>query len=349
MQSSFWKDKRVFLTGHTGFKGGWLAHWLCLMGARVYGYGLEPPTTPSFFHETRLAERLASSYVGDIRNLEGLSAALTTAEPDIVMHMAAQPLVRESYKAPLETLTTNVIGTANVLEAVRGVTSVKAVVSVTTDKCYANQEWAWPYRETDQLGGHDPYSASKACAELVSAAYRDSFLTAKGAHLATVRAGNVIGGGDWAVDRLVPDFLRSLDEGEALRVRYPTAVRPWQHVLEPLAGYLSVAEELFLRGPQSAGAWNFGPAEEDAKSVGWIADTLCSLVTVGSWEAHGAPQLHEAGRLKLDSSKARAELGWRQRWTVRVLSKTVDWHQAWNAGHDVAQFTSDQIAEYQAA
>ena len=315
------------------------------MGARVYGYGLEPPTTPSFFHETRLAERL-DSYVGDIRDWRVYRQPYGRAR--YRDHMAAQPLVRESYKAHLETLTTNVIGSANVLEAVRVVTSVKAVVSVTTDKCYANQEWAWPYRETDQLGGHDPYSASKACAELVSAAYRDSFLTAKGAHLATVRAGNVIGGGDWAVDRLVPDFLRSLDEGEPLRVRYPTAVRPC-NVLEPLAGYLSVAEELFLRGPQSAGAWNFGPAEEDAKSVGWIADTLCSLETVGSWEAHGAPQLHEAGMLKLDSSKARAELGWRQRWTVReALSKTVDWHKAWK--RDTMWLNSFRsIAEYQAA
>ena len=267
MTSSFWNGKTVFVTGHTGFKGGWIAHWLSELGACVHGYALNPPTTPNFFTETNLQERLVGANIGDIRDLGLLDKAIKQSKPDIVIHMAAQPLVRESYNTPVETFSANVMGTVNVLEASRRVGTVKAIVNITTDKCYDNKEWIWPYRESDRLGGHDPYSASKACAEIVAAAYRSSFLSDADIQLASVRAGNVIGGGDWATDRLIPDFLRALDAGETLKIRSPNAVRPWQHVLEPLSGYLMLAEQLYEQGEPFAEAWNFGPNEEDARSV----------------------------------------------------------------------------------
>ena len=347
MTPSFWNDKTVFLTGHTGFKGGWISHWLYELGASVHGYSLEPPTQPSFFTETRLQRRLARTTVGDIRNFAELISALKQAKPDIIIHMAAQPLVRESYNTPVETFAANVIGTVNVLEAARQVGTAKAIVNITTDKCYENKEWLWPYRENDRLGGHDPYSASKACAEIAAAAYRNSFLAGANIHLASVRAGNVIGGGDWATDRLIPDFLRALDAGETLKIRSPNAIRPWQHVLEPLSGYLLLAEKLYEGGETFAEAWNFGPNDEDAKSVGWIVEKLSSQIPGARWETENTVQPHEAGLLKLDSSKAKAKLGWTPRWNLEAaLRKTTEWHQAWRNREDMAVISTQQIQAY---
>ena len=347
MTPSFWNDKTVFLTGHTGFKGGWISHWLYELGASVHGYSLEPPTQPSFFTETRLQRRLARTTVGDIRNFGELTSALKQAKPDIIIHMAAQPLVRESYNTPVETFAANVIGTVNVLEAARQVGTAKAIVNITTDKCYENKEWLWPYRENDRLGGHDPYSASKACAEIAAAAYRNSFLADANIQLASARAGNVIGGGDWATDRLIPDFLRALDAGKTLSIRSPNAVRPWQHVLEPLSGYLMLAEKLYSDGGAFAEAWNFGPNHEDAKSASWIVERLCALTPSARWKTESAKQPHEAGLLTLDSSKAKAELGWDPRWNLETaLSKTTEWHQAWRNREDMAAITTQQIQVY---
>lgn len=347
MTPSFWNGKTVFVTGHTGFKGGWLAHWLSELGAYVHGYALEPPTEVNFFTETNLQERLTSSSIGDIRDLGLLDKAIQQSKPDIIVHMAAQPLVRESYQTPVETFEANVMGTVNVLEASRRVATVKAIINITTDKCYDNKEWIWPYRESDRLGGHDPYSASKACAENVAAAYRRSFLSDADIQLASVRAGNVIGGGDWATDRLIPDFLRALDAGETLKIRSPEAVRPWQHVLEPLSGYLTLAEHLYEQGEPFADAWNFGPNEEDARSVGWIVTQLCERISGAQWKSDEREQPHEAGLLKLDSSKAKSHLGWAPRWNLETaLEKTVEWHQAWRNGDDMMAFSSKQIQTY---
>lgn len=350
MNPDFWRGRSVFLTGHSGFKGGWIALWLSHMGAQVHGYSLQPPTTPNFFNETRLASRLANSTIDDIRSLEALKSAMCAAKPSLIIHMAAQPLVRESYNTPVETFATNVIGTVNVLEAARYAGTVEAIVNITTDKAYENQEWIWPYRENDRLGGHDPYSSSKACAELVAAAYRSSFLNKAGIQLASVRAGNVIGGGDWASDRLLPDFLRSIDANEKLRIRSPGAIRPWQHVLEPLSGYLMLAERLLTDGYEFAEAWNFGPEDSDAKSVAWIVDRLCQKISNARWELEGEPQPHEAGLLKLDSSKAKAKLRWMPRWPLETaLDKTIDWHLAWREGRPMADFSIQQIEAYRAA
>lgn len=348
--AKFWPDRSVFLTGHTGFKGGWIALWLANLGAKVHGFSLPPPTKPSFFEETRLQSRLESSTIGDIRDLKSLIEAMQTANPLIVIHMAAQPLVRESYNSPVDTFATNLLGTVNLLEAARKTDSVRAIVNITTDKCYENQEWIWPYRESDRLGGRDSYSSSKACAELATAAYRDSFLAAAGIHLATVRAGNVIGGGDWAADRLIPDFLRALDAGETLRIRSPHAIRPWQHVLEPLAGYLLLAEALVSHGADYADAWNFGSEESDAKPVSWIVKRLCEKFPSSRYELESKPQPHEAGSLKLDSSKAKSKLGWAPRWPLETaLRKTLDWHHAWRRGESMADFSEQQIEAYRTA
>ncbi len=350
MNRVFWRGKRVFLTGHTGFKGGWLALWLADMGAEVHGYALAPPTEPNFFTVTNLQARLANSTIADIRDAAVLAQAMQAARPDIVLHLAAQPLVRYSYVAPIETYAVNVMGTVNLLEAVRQTPSVKAVVNVTTDKCYENREWVWPYRENEAMGGFDPYSSSKACSELVTAAYRRSFLESAGIHLASARAGNVIGGGDWAVDRLVPDFLRALDAGQVLAIRSPLSTRPWQHVLEPLSGYLTLAEKLFTLGPSFAEAWNFGPEETDARPVQWIVEYLCSQVPDAAWQCDATPQPHEANTLKLESSKAKAQLGWRPRWNLEyALGMTLAWHQAWKQGSDMAAISLQQIQEYEAA
>ena len=349
MNREFWRGKRVFLTGHTGFKGGWLALWLVDMGAEVHGYALSPPTEPSFFTVANLQDRLARSTIADIRDAAALAQAMQAAHPDIVLHLAAQPLVRYSYAAPVETYAVNVMGTVNLLEAVRQTPSVKAVVNVTTDKCYENREWVWPYRENEAMGGFDPYSSSKACSELVTAAYRRSFLEPAGTHLASARAGNVIGGGDWAVDRLVPDFLRALDAGQVLTIRSPQATRPWQHVLEPLSGYLNLAEKLLTEGQGFAEAWNFGPEETDARPVQWIVEYLCSQVADAVWQCDASPQPHEANTLKLDSSKARVQLGWRPRWDLQTaLGMTLGWHQEWKQGVDMTAISVQQIQAYEA-
>lgn len=350
MNASFWKGRSVFLTGHTGFKGGWIALWLSQLGAEVHGYSLEAPITPNFYTETQLQDRLQSATIADIRDLLKLTAAMQAAKPSVVIHMAAQPLVRESYNTPVETFATNVIGTVNTLEAARQTGTVEAIVNITTDKCYENQEWIWPYRENDSLGGHDPYSSSKACAEIAAAAYRNSFLSEAGIQLASVRAGNVIGGGDWATDRLIPDFLRSIDKNATLRIRSPNAIRPWQHVLEPLSGYLMLAEKLVTNGSSFAEAWNFGPEESDAKPVSWIVDRLCQKIPNACWELEGAPQPHEAGLLKLDSSKAKIKLGWTPRWSLETaLDKTIEWHQAWKEGQSMAEMSIQQVKAYQVA
>jgi CDP-glucose 4,6-dehydratase len=350
MNREFWLGKRIFLTGHTGFKGGWLALWLADMGAQVHGYALAPPTEPNLFTIANLQDRLAASTIADIRDAATLTQVIQAVQPDIVLHMAAQPLVRYSYAAPVETYAVNVMGTVNLLEAVRQTQSVKAVLNVTTDKCYENREWVWPYRENEAMGGFDPYSSSKACSELVTAAYRRSFLESAGIHLASARAGNVIGGGDWAVDRLVPDFLRAFDEGITLTIRSPLATRPWQHVLEPLSGYLLLAEKLFTEGQDFAEAWNFGPEEADARPVQWLVEYLCSQVPNASWQCDASLQPHETNTLKLDISKARTQLGWRPRWNLQTaLDMTLDWHQAWKESSDMIAISRQQIQEYEAA
>jgi CDP-glucose 4,6-dehydratase len=348
VNNDFWHDKKVFLTGHTGFKGSWLALWLQTMGAKVTGYALSPPTEVNLFAAANVEQVLEQHIIADIRDGEQLKLAMQTAQPDVVLHLAAQALVRYSYVQPVETYQTNVIGTVNVLEAVRATPSVKVVVNITTDKCYDNKEWLWGYRENEALGGFDPYSSSKACAELVTAAYRQSFLQAHGVAVASARAGNVIGGGDWAEDRLIPDFLRALDAKTALMIRSPESTRPWQHVLEPLSGYLLLAEKLFTHGENYAEAWNFGSDDSDAKPVRWIVEQLAKLRPDLVWQYNTTPQAHEAHYLKLDSSKAKHRLAWQPRWQLATaLAKTVSWHEAWLRGEDMRTFTLAQINEYQ--
>lgn len=344
---TFWSGKRVFITGHTGFKGGWLALWLQSLGAKVHGYALNAPTDPHLFGVARVAEGMSNHTIADIRDADKFSAALQAARPEVVFHLAAQPLVRYSYTAPVETYAVNIMGTVNLLEAVRATPGVRAVVNVTTDKCYENREWLWGYREDEALGGHDPYSSSKACSELVTAAYRRSFLDAAGVALASARAGNVIGGGDWAVDRLLPDFLRALDAGGTLQIRSPNAIRPWQHVLEPVSGYLILAERLFNNQKSFAEGWNFGPSDDDARTVRWIVEQLVKATPGAAWASIDTPQPHEAGYLKLDSSKARTRLGWQPRWRLATaLAKTLEWHNAWRNGKDMRAVTLAQIDEY---
>jgi CDP-glucose 4,6-dehydratase len=361
MNSKFWNSRKVFLTGHTGFKGSWLALWLHSMGAEVCGFALDPPTDPSLYRLLALDGQLRSIR-GDIRNLAALEAAMRDFAPEVVVHMAAQPLVRLSYQNPVETYATNVLGTVHLLDAVRRTLSVHAVVIVTSDKCYENQEWESPYREHEPMGGHDPYSSSKGCAELVTAAYRRSFFgttSVDGRHvaIASARAGNVIGGGDWAADRLVPDIVRAFSAGEPVLIRNPQAVRPWQHVLEPLAGYLTLAERLYTEGRAFAEAWNFGPEESDARPVDYLVSQLAylwgepatwhSAEAVAATTAEDGTRLHEAHQLRLDCSKARTQLGWSPRWTLdQTLAYTVEWYKAFYAGQDVRLCTLDQIRSY---
>jgi CDP-glucose 4,6-dehydratase len=343
----FWQGKSVFITGHTGFKGAWLSIWLTSLGAKVHGYSLAPPTNPSLFEVAGVASALSSHTLGDVRDRVALESALKRAGPEVIFHLAAQPLVRQSYVDPVFTLETNVIGTMNLLESARTCDRVKAIVNVTTDKCYENKGSLTPYREVDELGGHDVYSASKACSELVTGAYRRSFLAESGKHVATARAGNVLGGGDWSVDRLIPDFLRALDAGTTLRIRYPESVRPWQHVLEVLAGYMLVGERLCTDGAAFAGPWNFGPSESGCKSVGWIVDHLCSTYPGARWAVDEAPKAHEAHLLTLDAGKARQELGWSSVWDLsEALSKTVLWHKAWREKRDMLQVSLSQIQSF---
>ncbi|WP_199052501.1 CDP-glucose 4,6-dehydratase [Aquitalea sp. ASV15] len=348
MTPEFWQGKRVLLTGHTGFKGSWMSLWLQSLGAELHGFALSPLSSPSLFETAGLMHGMCSE-IGDIRDYDHVLRVVQDFQPEIVIHMAAQPLVRYSYRHPIETYATNVMGTVHLLEATRQVGSAKVIVNITTDKCYENREWVWGYREDEPMGGHDPYSSSKACAELVSSAYRRSFLQEAGISLATVRAGNVIGGGDWAEDRLVPDMLRAFEKGLPVVIRNPLSTRPWQHVLEPLSGYLDLAERLWHEPLAFAEGWNFGPKDEDAKPVEWIVSKLCDKWGSGaSWRLDDAAQPHEAGFLKLDISKARHLLGWGPRWSLeQALEKIVSWHKAWLAGEDMRQLCLQQIHEYQ--
>jgi len=350
--STFWKDKRVFITGHTGFKGSWLCLWLTKHGAHIAGYALAPPTNPSLFELARV-DALLHSRIADIRDADTLAAAMSEFRPDIVFHMAAQPLVRDSYKIPVDTYSTNVMGTVHLLEAVRKCPYVRAVVNVTTDKCYENREWDWGYRENDRLGGFDPYSNSKACAELVTAAYRSSYFnpllySQHGVAIATARAGNVIGGGDWAMGRLVPDIVRSLLAGEAVRIRNPHAIRPWQHVLEPLCGYLTLAQKLCESGPEYGEGWNFGPSDEDAKPVEWIVKRMCELWDKSAhYDIDPSDHPHEAQYLKLDCSKSRTRLDWQPKWNLnKALASILEWLAVYSSGGDLSTCCLDQIEEF---
>lgn len=354
LHPAFWRGRSVVVTGHTGFKGGWLTLWLHQLGAQVHGYALDPPTEPSLFEVAGVGAVLASDTRADLADRAQLQATFSKAQPEVVFHLAAQPLVRASYADPLGTLTSNVLGTAQVLEAARTCAAVRALILITTDKVYANREWAYPYREVDPLGGHDLYSASKAAAELVAASYRASFFTGATGHpacVATVRAGNVIGGGDWAVDRLVPDCVRAFVKQEPVRLRCPQAVRPWQHVLEPLAGYLRLAEYLLApAGGEWAQAWNFGPDASGDATVGEVVETLARLWGTGAW-VEFTPSInhpHEAGLLRLDSTLARTVLGWKPRWALaQALAQTATWYQAWIEGADMTALSLDQIRAYQ--
>lgn len=351
LRPEFWKGKKVFVTGHTGFKGSWLCLWLKELGAEVHGYALAPPSVPSLFDLGRVAECISSSVIDDVRNLPALERALSAAQPDIVIHMAAQTLVRYSYREPVETFATNVLGTTHLLDAVRRVPSVRAVVVVTSDKCYYNEEWVWGYREDSRLGGHDPYSASKGAAELVVAAYQHSYFDPESGSNVVVgsgRAGNVIGGGDWAEDRLVPDILRSLLRGEPTLIRNPQATRPWQHVLEPLNGYLILAQSLYDGGHRFASGWNFGPPETSEKTVGWIVEQLYRLWGASHpWvkDTHQGPR--ENTFLKLDASKARAYLGWAPKLDLpATLEWIVDWTRRYQAGDDMREVTLADIRRF---
>ncbi len=348
-----WQGRRVFLTGHTGFKGGWLALWLARRGAQIRGYALDPATEPNLFTVASVATVL-DDIRGDIRDCAKLESSMVEFRPDVVFHLAAQPILRRSYTDPLGTYSTNVMGTAHVLEAVRKTSSVRAVVCVTSDKCYQNQEWVWPYRETEALGGFDPYSSSKACAEIVCAAYRTSFFSVNPLHehhvgLATARAGNVVGGGDWSEDRLIPDLIRGFQAGQPVLIRRPKAVRPWQHVLEPLHGYMMLAERLHEGPSPFSSSFNFGPNDEDAWPVEQIATKFANMWGDGaSWTCDADPSVHEAHTLRVDSSKAKAELGWQPRLRIEAnLEWTMNWYRDWQQGADMKQQTLAQIAGFE--
>jgi CDP-glucose 4,6-dehydratase len=346
MTDSFWKGRRVFVTGHTGFKGGWLCLWLQQMGAEVHGFAFKPPTDPNIYSVARVGEGMATSTIADIVDRAALGAAIAAARPEIVLHLAAQSLVRASYDDPVGTYATNVMGILHLLEAVRAMSGIKAFVNVTSDKCYENREWVWPYREDEAMGGHDPYSSSKGCSEILTASYRRSYFEKVGPALASARAGNVIGGGDWARDRLIPDILAAFGDGRPVKIRNPEAVRPWQHVLEPVSGYLLLARLLFEYQREFAEGWNFGPEESDARPVRWIVERLAAQAG-GRWSYEQQDHAHEAHNLRLDSSKARMRLGWRPRWClVKALEKTVAWDAAWRQGEDIRAVSLAQIADY---
>ena len=349
---SFWKNKQVLITGHTGFKGSWLCLLLNKLGANVFGYALSPPTKPSLYLKANI-DQFITSNIGDVRDYENLARVLNKYQPEIIIHMAAQPLVRDSYKIPIETYSTNVMGTIHVLEACRNTPSVKAVINVTTDKCYENKEWHWGYRENEPMGGYDPYSNSKACSELVTTSYRNSYFNSKnyskhGVALASARAGNVIGGGDWANDRLIPDFIRAITQNEKVKIRNPQAIRPWQHVLEPLSGYLLLAQKLYTEGSLYAEGWNFGPEDSDAKNVLWIIKKICALWGENaSFQIDSSKNTHEANYLKLDCSKAKARLGWFPKWDIETtLNHIVDWNKAYLKSDDIRTRTEKEISLY---
>jgi CDP-glucose 4,6-dehydratase len=356
VDADFWRDRRVLLTGHTGFKGAWLALWLQSLGASVTGFAVDVPTQPSLYELARVANGM-QSIVGDVRDYDAVAAAVADAAPEIVIHMAAQSLVRRSFAEPRATYETNVMGTVNVLDAVRlRGKQVRAIVNVTSDKCYENREWEWGYREQEPMGGHDPYSSSKGCAELVTTAFRRSFFSeqahagAPGTRLASARAGNVIGGGDWGEDRLLPDIMRAALADERVRVRNPNSIRPWQHVLNPLSGYLVLAQALW-DSPEHACGWNFGPPEQDARPVGWIVERVGELWPAElRWTLDDGPHPHEARYLKLDSSRARARLGWRPLLGLDgALEATVAWYLQLHAGADMRAVTVEQIETFQYA
>jgi CDP-glucose 4,6-dehydratase len=346
MDTHFWSGKKVFLTGHTGFKGGWLSLWLSSMGAITKGYGLRPETQNNFF-EIASVNELVDSEINDIRDYSSLSASIYKFRPEIIFHMAAQPLVRRSYKNPLETYQVNVMGTANLLEAARQCDSVRSIVNITTDKCYQNNEWIWGYKETDPMGGIDPYSCSKGCSELVTASFRDSFLLGSNIGIASARAGNVIGGGDWAVDRLIPDVLASFDKGIPVIIRNKEAIRPWQHVLEPLSGYLKLAQSLFKDPEKFSEGWNFGPYEHSVKTVGWILDYLTELWPGVGWKLDKGKNPHEALSLKLDISKSCALLEWSPKLSIEsTLHKIIEWHMAWREGGNMRDISLKEIKSF---
>ncbi len=350
MNAEFWKGKKVLITGHTGFKGSWFSLWLQSLGADLVGYSLSPPTSPSLFEEASVAAEM-KSIIGDVRDLEKIKIVMQEEQPEIVFHLAAQALVRPSYENPVETYSTNVMGTVNVLEAIRLSSCVKSAVIITSDKCYENREWVWSYRENEAMGGYDPYSNSKGCAELVTSAFRQSFFNKEGgiASVASARAGNVIGGGDWAEDRLIPDMMRAVAENQPVLIRSPHAIRPWQHVLEPLSGYLLLAEKLYEDGSDWAEGWNFGPNDSDAKPVHWIVDQLTQLWGEdASWVLDEAVHPHEAHYLKLDCSKARLRLGWQPQWSLSyALENIAAWYKAYQNNQDMRDVSLNQIAKFQ--
>jgi len=350
MTPEFWKNKNVLITGHTGFKGSWLSLWLQSLGANVSGYALSAPTQPSLFETANVAEGM-HSVEGDVRDLAGLKKQVASCQPDIIIHMAAQALVRYSYDSPVETYETNVMGTVNVLEAVRQSDCVRVVLNITSDKCYENKEWIWAYRENEPMGGHDPYSSSKGCAELVAEAYRKSYFSesSDSCVVASARAGNVIGGGDWAMDRLIPDIIRAFMQSSTVVIRSPDAIRPWQHVLEPLSGYLTLVEKLWEHGQDFAGGWNFGPSEQGAMPVQWVVARMIEAWGEGaSYELDAQPQVHEANYLRLDSSKARSLLGWSPRLDLsQALQWLTEWYKVNQQGEDMREYTLSQIKAYQ--
>ena len=344
---AFWRNKRVFITGHTGFKGGWLAFWLSLLGAKVTGYALPPNTDLSFFSSVKLGRHLKDSRLSDVNDYSAVLEALSSANPEVILHLAAQPIVRRSYSDPLETYRTNVMGTVNLLQASRSCKDLKAIIVVTSDKCYENKSWYWGYRETDPLGGYDPYSNSKACQELVASAFRQSYLTDQGIAIATARAGNVIGGGDWSEDRLIPDAIRANFGNFCLTIRNPAATRPWQHVLEPLSGYLVLAERL-CSDPGFAGGWNFGPHDSSVCTVEEVLVLLAQYLPGGlQWRGDTAAQPHEANLLKLDCSKAASLLGWTPVWGLNTALKiTCDWYMSQLTEKDMEKVSLSQIENY---
>ena len=353
MNSKFWKDKRVLITGHTGFKGSWLSLWLQSKGADIIGYSLSPPTNPSLFEVAYVAEGM-TSIIGDIRDLNNLLSVAIKYKPEIIIHMAARSLVRYSYKNPVDTYSTNVMGTVNILEAGRHVDSLKVILIITSDKCYENNEWVWGYRENDPMGGHDPYSSSKGCAELITSAYRRSYFLKKdhpghGVAVATTRAGNVIGGGDWATDRLVPDIMKAIMEDQPVIIRHPNFIRPWQHVLEPLRGYITLVEKLWQHGEEFSGAWNFGPNDGDSCPVSWVADHLTKFWGDGAcWKSDSTHHPHEATYLKLDCSKAKSKLRWLPLLDLTTsLQWIVEWYRAYLQKKNMRKVTGTEILRYE--
>jgi CDP-glucose 4,6-dehydratase len=355
VNADFWKSRRVFITGHTGFKGSWLAKLLVTLGADLCGYSLAPPTEPNLFHCLALETEMRS-VIGDVRNAERIQQEIDNFKPEVVLHLAAQPLVRDSYQVPVETYATNVMGTVHILDALRRSSDVRVFLGITSDKCYENREWIWPYRENEPMGGFDPYSSSKGCAELVINAYRHSFFPPERfdehrVAIASARAGNVIGGGDWAKDRLIPDLVRGFSKGDTVTIRNPAAIRPWQHVLEPITGYLLLAERLWSDGTRYASGWNFGPLETDTRTVQQMVARAAEIWgRDAKWQVDDADRVHEAQLLKLDSTKARVELGWQPRWSwEQALDQTFTWYSSFYAGEDMRQFSLNQLHSYGAS